>query len=342
MEFVPQLSRHVEYAKANPMRIVLPEGDEERVIEAAKIAVDEKMAYPTLIGDENTIVEKTKQCGLNPNSVDIIDPKTSVDIDRFCQEYAIIRGKGKKQINERAARRIITNPLFFGAMMVRMGMAGGCVAGANYLSTDVVKASVYIIGPKAPGVKISSFFLMVVPDDSYGENGALLYADCAVNPEPDAETLAEIALSTAHSAKQLFGWEPRIAMLSFSTKGSAKHHSVDIVANATAIVKEKRPDILIDGELQADAAIVASVAHKKAPDSDLAGRANILIAPNLDVGNICYKLTERLTGGHAIGPIFQETAFPIADLSRGCRTRDIVHNMIVLTYQKQFLDEKDE
>lgn len=333
MKFLPILEKHIAYAKSNIKRIVLPEGDDERVLTAAKIAIDEELAVPVLIGDEKIISDKAKTIGLSLDKIEIVNSRSSDKIGEFCEEYVAIRGKGTTS----AALRLMEDPLYFGAMMLRKGMVDGCVTGSVYNSADVVKAAVYIIGAIEKGKKISSFFLMNFPNVNFGENGNLIYADCAVNPDPDAETLAHIAISTANSAKVLFGWEPRIAMLSFSTKGSAKHPLASKVIEATNIIKGVFPDLLVDGELQGDSAIIDYVAQRKCPDSKIGGKANILIFPTLDAGNICYKLSERVSGGSAIGPIFQEIAKPINDLSRGCSAEDIVNNIIITTYETQFL-----
>lgn len=338
MEFLPQLQDMIEFAKSRHNRIVFPEGEDDRVIEAAKILQEEKIVFPVLLGEEGTIISKAEKIGLDVSRVELINPKNSVFLSEFSQEYAKLRGggEGKKQVNERAASRIMSDNLYFGAMMLRKDMVAGFVGGAVYNSADVVKAAVYIIGTKAPGVKISSFFYMVFPDKRYGEEGAFLFADCAVNPEPDSSLLAEIAISTANSALIYLCWKPRVAMLSFSTKGSAKYPTVDKVIEATKIVKEKCPNLQVDGEFQVDAAIVPEVGMRKAPNSVIAGNANILIFPDLNSGNIAYKLSERLANGKAIGPIFQGIAKPFNDLSRGCSAEDIVYSAIFASFQSQF------
>ncbi len=305
-------------AKARQLKkhIVLPDATDERAIQAARILVDEQLATISLIGNEDTIRAKAKQLGKNLDGVVIVDPDKSGQFDEFTSIYHSLRKAKGMQLEE--AKKIMKHPLFFGAMMVRQGIADGSVAGSISTTGDVLRAGLQIVGmPEGINV-VSSFFLMVFPNTVYS------FADCAVVPEPTAEQLADIAISTAENHRKLTGEQPRIAMLSFSTKGSASHPMVEKVQKATALAKQKRPDIIIDGELQLDAAIVPSVGKKKAPGSEVAGTANVLIFPDLNAGNIGYKLTQRLAGAEAVGPIVQGLKKPCYDLSRGCSVDDIV------------------
>ena len=291
------LNQMIARAKANPQRIVLPEGDEPRTLEAANILLKDKIAQLILIGDP----EKIK---------------------------GMAAEKGYEYIKE--AKKKAQDPLYLGCLMIKAGDADGELAGARGTTADTIRPAFQILKTK-PGCSIvSGAFLMFTPAKQLGENGFLLFADCAVNPNPDAKQLAEIAISTAETAKAIAGIEPRVAMLSFSTKGSAKHELVDKVQEATKLAKEMRPDLQLDGELQADAALVASVAATKAPGSNVAGKANVLVFPDLQAGNIGYKLVERFSGADAVGPILQGIAAPVNDLSRGCKVQDIVQ-MVVIT-----------
>ncbi|KPU43954.1 phosphate acetyltransferase [Oxobacter pfennigii] len=322
-----------EKAKTNIKKIVLAEGTEPRVIVATSKILKEGLADIVLLGDENKIKLTAAENNVSIEGAEIIDPVKSDHFENYVQYFYELR-KNKGMTREKAYDTM-KNVLYFGTMMVKLGHADGMVAGSINTTGDLLRPALQII-KTMPGISVvSSTFVMVLKDKQYGEGGVLLFADCAVNPDPDAEELASIAVSTAMTAKTLIGIEPRIAMLSFSTKGSAKHDMVEKIVDATNLVKEMDPDIEIDGEMQADAALVPSVARLKAPDSDVAGKCNILIFPDLQSGNIGYKLVQRLAGAEAIGPISQGFAKPINDLSRGCSSDDIVNVTAITAVQAQ-------
>lgn len=315
-------------AKADKKRIVLPEGDEERTLKAAEKIKELGLAYPVLVGNIDEIKGKAENLGVNVEGIEIIDPNNSEKLEAYVNEFYELRKN--KGITLEKADQIVRDPLYFGTMMVKLDDVDGMVSGAVHTTGDLLRPGLQIV-KTAPGVSVvSSFFVMMVPNSSYGEEGMLLFSDCAVNPNPTAEQLAAIAIATADTAKNLCGIEPRVAMLSFSTMGSAGGELVEKVRKATEIAKELRPDLLIDGELQLDAAIVESVAAQKAPNSKVAGKANVLIFPDLQSGNIGYKLVQRFANADAIGPMCQGFAKPINDLSRGCSADDIV-NVVALT-----------
>lgn len=318
-----------EKAKKNPKIIVLPEGEEPRMIKAAETIINEGFASLILLGREENIKSKAQELGIDlPNKIKIINPKDSERLKEYAKSYYQIRKNKGVSLDE--AYQLLENPLYFGALMVYHGDADGLVAGSINATGDVFRPALQTI-KTAPGINtVSSSFVMVVPDCPYGEKGIIVFADCALNPEPNAEQLADVAIASAATGKALVGFEPKVAMLSFSTKGSAKHPLVEKVIEATKIAKEKKPELLIDGELQADAALIPSIGERKAPNSKIAGKANVLIFPDLNSGNIAYKLIERLAKAEVIGPISQGMRKPVNDLSRGCSAEDIV-NVVAIT-----------
>lgn len=319
----------VDRAKANKQRIVLPEGTEDRTLTAANQLIRDGVAEIILLGNPGEIEERVKKLGLDDvYRATIIDPKNHEKKDIYANLLLELRKKRGMTPDQAAA--LVEEPLYLACLMIKNGDANGEIAGAQNTTGDVLRPALQII-KTSPGVKVvSGAFIMFTKTPQYGENGTLIFADCAVMPNPTAEELASIAVASAQTAKSLVGVEPRVAMLSFSTKGSAEHEMIDKVREATRLAKEMNPALLIDGELQADAALVPSVGSSKAPGSDIAGRANVLVFPTLEAGNIGYKLVQRLGNAEAVGPVLQGMAAPVNDLSRGCSVNDI-YNMVVIT-----------
>lgn len=316
-------------AKKNPKIIVLPEGEEPRMIKAAESIINEGFASLILLGKKENIASKAQELGIDISSkIKIINPKNSEKLKEYAVSYYKLRKN--KGVGLDDAYQLLEDPLYFGALMVYHDDADGLVAGSINATADVFRPALQTI-KTAPGINIvSSSLIMVVPDCIYGEKGIMVFADCALNPEPNSEQLADVAIASAATGKALVGFEPRVAMLSFSSKGSGKHPLVDKVIEATKIAKKKKPELLIDGELQADTALIPTIGEQKAPNSKIAGKANVLIFPDLNSGNIAYKLVERLAKAKAIGPISQGMRKPVNDLSRGCSADDIV-NVVAIT-----------
>ena len=311
------LNQIIDNARSKKKTIVLPESHDERVLKAAEILTKKNIALVITIGNEEKVRSDAAKLKIDLSGVRIIDPEKSDKHSDFSNIYFNLRKK--KGITIEEAREAMKRDLFFGAMMVKEGMVDGSVAGSTASTADVLRAGIQCIGMSEGISIVSSFFLMVFPEKTYS------FADCAVVPDPDAAQLADIAISTSDNHKKLTGDEPYIAMLSFSTKGSAKHEKIDKVLEATEIIKKKRPDLKIDGELQFDAAVIDNVGRKKAPGSEVAGRANVLVFPDLNAGNIGYKIAQRWGKAEAVGPMVQGLKKPFFDLSRGCSVDDIVN-----------------
>lgn len=320
-------------AKKNLQTIVLPEGNDPRTWQAARHLVDEGIAHPVLLGTNEEVTAGHSESGVDRDGIEVINPVESPKYEEYSAKLADLRAKKGMTIED--AREAMKDVLYYGAMMVRMGDAAGGVSGAAHATGDVMRAAFHCIG-MAQGISIvSSIFLMILPDS---DGRVFTFGDCAIVPQPDTAQLASIAIASAGTHRALTGEEPVVAMLSFSTKGSASHEDVDKVINATKKVREQAPGIKIDGEFQVDAAIIEKVGTKKAPGSDVAGKANVLVFPDLDAGNIGYKLTQRLANAQAIGPIVQGLAKPFYDLSRGCSADDIVKVSAICSVVAQTLE----
>ncbi|MFA6316595.1 MAG: phosphate acetyltransferase [Elusimicrobiota bacterium] len=318
-------------AKAKRRKIVLPEGDEPRTVQAAAILTKEAIVEPILVGDPDRILRVAKDKSVDISKVQIIHPAKDPKQAEYIQTY--FNARKEKGCTEADAAKQMQDPLTYGIMMVNAGAADGYLSGADHATGDTVRPALQIIKADKKAGVVSSFFIMVFQNKAIGENGILIFGDCAIIPDPSAPNLAGIAIASARAAKILCGFEPKIAMLSFSTAGSAKHELVDKVKEATRIAKEKAPDLMIDGEMQGDAALVPAIGQKKFPGSKVAGQANVLIFPDLNAGNIGYKLAQRLTGAEAIGPILTGFNKPVNDLSRGCSVDDIVTMAAITSMQ---------
>ncbi|MBA7648085.1 Ethanolamine utilization protein EutD [subsurface metagenome] len=327
MELIEAFTQKV---KERNFRVALPEGADERIIRAARRLKDEAIAEPIVLGKPGQMQAAIEKAGVTLDDIETIGPKQSDKLDAYTQKYI----DGRDDITTAVARRMVAKPLFYAGMMVACGDANAAVAGAVSATATVIQAGTLTIG-LMPGIKtVSSYFLMVIPDFLGEKNKPFIYADCAVNIDPTADELADIALASAASARKLLGQEPRVAMLSFSTRGSASSPSVDKVVKALEIARSREPELAIDGEFQVDSAVVARVAAKKVKEqSSVAGRANVLIFPDLDAGNIAYKLTQYMAGARAIGPFLQGFAKPVTDLSRGATVDDIVSTTVLTLAQ---------
>ena len=325
--------RLIRSAQENKQRIVLAEGTEPRTLKAAEMIIRDGVANIILIGNPDEIRAKAAELGLTHiDSATLVDPQDAEFTEKYAQLFYELRKSKGVTIDD--ARRKVLDPLYLGCLMIKNGDADGQVSGALHTTGDVLRAAFQVIKPKQGISVVSGAFVMLLPEGCpYGTDGILVFADCAVVPSPTAEELAQIAVSAAETAKSIACIDPRVAILSFSTKGSAKNPAVDKVIEATRIAHDMAPELPLDGELQADAAIVPSVAAQKAPQSDIAGKANVLVFPSLNVGNITYKLVQRLSGAQAVGPILQGLAKPVNDLSRGCSPEDIYKTIVITCNQ---------
>ena len=321
------LKRIYQNAQKYQKRIVLPEGTEPRTLRAAEIVLNQKLAQIILLGNPEDIYKAAEEIGVTIEGATIVDPKT--DPRREAYAGLMVQIRKSKGLTRETALELLNDPLCFAPLMIKNGDADGELAGAINATGDVLRPAFQYI-KTLPGVSVVSGAFLMFVDPHFGHDGILVFADCAVMPDPDERQLAEIAVTTAHTAKAIVGMDPRVAMLSFSTMGSAQHPLVDKMVNATRIAREMDPELKIDGEMQLDAALIPEVGRLKAPDSEVAGRANILVFPGLESANIGYKLVQRLGKVEAVGPILQGMAAPINDLSRGCSVSDIV-NMVAIT-----------
>ncbi len=330
MSFIEQIKQR---AKQEIKTIVLPEATDARILEAAQIIKEEGYAKVILIGNEEEVRKLAQEKNIDLGETKIIDPAKSNETKRYAEElYELRKAKG---MTEEQASQLVLEPVYYGMMMVKLDEADGLVSGAAHSTSDTLRPALQIL-KTAPGTKlVSAFFVMVVPDCKYGENGTFIFADSGLNEEPDSEKLSEIAISSSKSFEQLVGKEPKVAMLSYSTYGSAHSASTEKVIEATKLVKEKEPNLLVDGELQLDAAIVPEVAEFKAKGSPLKGEANVLVFPDLGAGNIGYKLVQRLAKAEAYGPLCQGIAKPVNDLSRGCNSEDVAGVVAITAVQAQ-------
>ncbi len=330
MSFIEKVK---ERAKEDIKTIVLPEAEDIRILKGAEKALSEEYAKIILIGNEGEIQRKAKENNININKAKLINPLTYIKRKQYIETlYELRKNKG---MTREQAEKLLNDPVYFGMMLLKDEdeEADGLVSGAIHSSADTLRPALQIIKTAPDSKLVSAFFIMCVPDCKYGEDGVFIFSDCGLNPDPNPEELSEIAISSSESFKQLIGSEPRVAMLSYSSKGSAISHLTDKVITATKLAKEKRPNLLIDGELQLDSAIVPEIALSKVKDSKVAGKANVLIFPNLDAGNIGYKLVERLAKAEAYGPLCQGLLKPVNDLSRGCSANDIAGVIAITAIQ---------
>lgn len=328
MSFIDEIK---DKAKKEIKTIVLPEAEDERILEATSIILKEGFAKIVLLGDEEKLMKKATDNGFDISVAKIVNPLKSEKYDEYVNLFYELRKE--KGVDYNKAKELIKDPVYFGMMMLKTGVCDGLVSGAIHSTADTLRPALQIL-KTTPGTKlVSAFFLMIVPDCKYGENGTFVFGDCGLNAYPNEEELSEIAISSAESFKMLTGKEPKVAMLSYSTNGSAKSEAIDKIVNAVNLVKKKKPNLCIDGELQLDAAIIPEIAKSKAPESNIAGQANTLIFPNLDAGNIGYKLVQRLAKAEAYGPLCQGIAKPVNDLSRGCSANDIVGVVAITAVQ---------
>lgn len=336
MNLIEEIRKH---AQMNSQRIVFPEGDERRTVMAADTLIRDDLCEVILIADPAEVEKQAQKYGLkNLEQATIINPKKHPKQEEYTELLYQIRND--KGMTMKLAARLVLDPLYLGTLMIKAGDADGEVAGARNATGDVLRPAFQIVRTM-PGISIvSGAFIMILKDQSFGEDGILVFADGAVHPDPDDKQLAEIAVATAKTTRYILGFEPRIAMMSFSTKGSADHPLVEKVANATRLAREIDPSLVIDGDFQADAALIESIARSKAPDSPIQGNANVLIFPDLNSGNIAYKLVQRLAKAEAIGPVLQGMAAPINDLSRGCSVSDIVNLAAITSNQASGLKKQ--
>ena len=330
MSFIDQIKQR---AKNEIKTIVLPEATDVRILEATEIVKNEGYANVILVGDEQKVRDIAKEKGIDIGDTQIIDPSKSEKIDEYANIlYELRKAKG---MTEEQAKQLVLDPVYYGMIMVKLGEADGLVSGAAHSTSDTLRPALQIL-KTAPGTKlVSAFFVMVVPECEYGANGTFVFGDCGLNEEPNPDALSEIAISSSKSFEQLVGEQAKVAMLSYSTYGSAHSASTEKVIEATKLVKEKAPDLLVDGEMQLDAAIIPEVAVSKAKGSTVAGNANVLVFPDLGAGNIGYKLVQRLAKAEAYGPLCQGIAKPVNDLSRGCSSKDVAGVVAITAVQAQ-------
>ena len=330
MSFIDQIKQR---AKKEIKTIVLPEATDVRILEAAQIVKNEGYAKVILVGQEEQVRQIAKEKGIDIGNTQIIDPEKSDKINEYANTlYELRKNKG---MTEEQAKQLVLDPVYYGMIMVKLGEADGLVSGAAHSTSDTLRPALQILRT-APGTKlVSAFFIMVVPNCEHGANGTFVFGDCGLNEEPNAEALSEIAISSSKSFEQLVGEEAKVAMLSYSTYGSAHSTSTEKVIEATKLVKEKEPNLLVDGEMQLDAAIIPEVAESKAKGSPVGGKANVLVFPDLGAGNIGYKLVQRLAKAEAYGPLCQGIAKPVNDLSRGCSSQDVAGVVAITAVQAQ-------